>query len=106
MTVVNWEKGYTQSRVNHMAGVTRFLGFNPIPKGETLAQRIANYRKAQGTTQQEFAAQLGIDPSTLARWEREEREPRGRFALKLNERLRTVAVLCARDGESGWQILP
>ena len=106
MTVVNWEKGHTQPRINHMAGVTRFLGFNPVPKGETLAQRIANHRRAHGITQQEFAEQLGIDPSTLARWERGEREPRGQVAVTLSKRMRTVTVLYTRDSESGWQALP
>ena len=32
MTVVNWEKGHTQPSVNHMAGVVRFLGFQPLPE--------------------------------------------------------------------------
>ena len=37
MTVVNWEKGHSQPRINLMARVTKFLGFNPIPKGDTPA---------------------------------------------------------------------
>lgn len=36
-TVTNWEKGHAAPRVGHMAGVTRFLGFNPFPKGATMA---------------------------------------------------------------------
>jgi transcriptional regulator with XRE-family HTH domain len=39
LTVVNWEKGHTQPSVNHMAGFVRFLGFNPIPDGESLAHK-------------------------------------------------------------------
>jgi DNA-binding transcriptional regulator YiaG len=31
LTVVNWEKGHRTPRVNHMAGVIRFLGYNPVP---------------------------------------------------------------------------
>ena len=30
LTIVNWEKGYTTPRVNHMAGVVRFLGYTSI----------------------------------------------------------------------------
>jgi transcriptional regulator with XRE-family HTH domain len=42
MTVVNWEKGHTDfPQINHMAGVVRFLGFNPLPAGDTLALRCA-----------------------------------------------------------------
>jgi len=76
MSVVNWEKGHPSPRVNHMAGVVKFLGFNPFQNGDTLAQRLINRRKALGITQKEFARQIGVDPSTLARWERGERDQR------------------------------
>src|SRR5579864_5880421 len=44
MTIVNWEKGHFTPRVNHMAGVTKFLGFNPFGEGDNLSQRIVNHR--------------------------------------------------------------
>lgn len=74
-SVANWEKGRGQPGINHMAGVVRFLGFNPIPEGDSLAQRLVNHRKARGITQSQFASQIGVDPGTLARWERGERTP-------------------------------
>ena len=84
MSVVNWEKGHRSPRVNHMAGVVEFLGFNPFQNCDTLAHRLANHRKALGMTQKEFARQIGVDPSTLARWERGEREPTGRLLDRVN----------------------
>jgi transcriptional regulator with XRE-family HTH domain len=68
-----------------MAGVVKFLDFNPIQNGDTMAHGLANHRKALGMTQKEFAGQLGVDPSTLARWERGEREPAGRFLESVGE---------------------
>jgi len=88
MTVVNWEKGYASPRIHHMPRVVEFLGFNPLQKCDTLAQKIVSHRKALGLTQKEFARQLDVDPSTLARWERGEREPQGQFAESLLSRLR------------------
>jgi transcriptional regulator with XRE-family HTH domain len=79
MTVVNWEKGHCTPRINHMGKVVDFLGFNPLQKCDTLAQQILNRRKAVGITQINFARQIGVDPSTLARWERGERTPAARF---------------------------
>jgi Helix-turn-helix len=29
LTVVNWEKGYRTPRINHVAGIIRFLGYDP-----------------------------------------------------------------------------
>ena len=79
MTVVNWEKGHASPRIHHMPKVIEFLGINPLQKCDTLAQRIVSRRKALGITQKDFARELGIDPSTLARWKRQERIPTGHF---------------------------
>ena len=85
MTVVNWEKCHTAlPHIRHMAGVVQFLGFNPFSAGDTMAQRLGNHRKARGLTQKAFAAQLGVDQSTLAKWERGEREPTGGFLERIN----------------------
>jgi len=83
MTVVNWEKGHTSSRNNHMGKVVEFLGFNPLPEWDTLAFQIVSHRKALGLTQKVFARQLAVNPSTLARWERGERTPEARFLARI-----------------------
>jgi transcriptional regulator with XRE-family HTH domain len=75
MTIVNWEKNHAEPRINHMAGVVKFLGRDPFKPCDTLAQRLVNHRKAKGITQKDFARHLGVDQSTLARWERGERMP-------------------------------
>jgi DNA-binding XRE family transcriptional regulator len=80
-SVVNWEKGHHSPRVNHMAGVVNFLGFQ---NGDTMAHRLVNHRKALGMTQKEFAGQIGVDPTTLTRWERGEREPKGSDAVVID----------------------
>ena len=58
-----------------MAVVGKFLGLNPLVDGDSLAQKLVNHRTALGVTQKRFATQIGVDPGTLARWERKEREP-------------------------------
>jgi len=84
MSIVNWEKGHRSPRVNHMAGVVQFLGFNSFQNGDTMAHRLVSHRKALGMTQKEFAQQIGVNPSTLARWERGEREPTANFLNHVN----------------------
>jgi transcriptional regulator with XRE-family HTH domain len=85
MTVVNWEKGYASPRINHMPKVVEFLGFNPFQQCGTLAQRIVSHRKAPRLTQKDSARQLGVDPSTHARLERGELEPKGRYVVAAEE---------------------
>jgi hypothetical protein len=70
---VNWEKRAPAPNIKHMPGI-------PLPAGNTIAERPVAHRKSCGLTQKEFARQLGVDPSTLAKWERREREPRVRHA--------------------------
>jgi len=83
MSIVNWERGHSAPRINRMANVIRFLGYNPLPTGETIGERLVSHRKSHGLTQKEFAHELGVDPSTLARWERDERKPSGAFLTKI-----------------------
>jgi transcriptional regulator with XRE-family HTH domain len=88
MTVVNWEKGYASPRIHHMPRVVEFLGFNPLQRCDTLAHKIAGHRKSLGLTQKEFAWHLEVDPSTLARWERDERLPAGEHFRRVIDALR------------------
>ena len=60
-----------------MPAIIRFLGYNPLPPAGTIAQRLVRHRTSLGLSQKEAATRIGIDPGTLARWERGEREPTG-----------------------------
>lgn len=83
-----------------MARVVKFLGCDPIQSGDTLAQRLVNHRKAIGTTQEDFARQIGVDPSTLARWECGVRLPTGEFASRVAaalDRIRWIVLLEAAE---------
>jgi DNA-binding XRE family transcriptional regulator len=62
--------------------------YNPLPVVERLGAQLVQRRTALGLTQKELAKRLGVDPGTLARWERGEREPAGRFAESVERFLR------------------
>ena len=62
-----------------MGKTVNFFGFNPLPTGSTIGERLVAHRKSRGLTQREFARELGVDPGTLSRWELGERKPEGRF---------------------------
>jgi transcriptional regulator with XRE-family HTH domain len=71
-----------------MPAIIRFLGYNPVPEAETLAGRITHWRVSQGISRKKLAKKLGVDESTLARWERGDRAPTGLYR-KLVENLLT-----------------
>ena len=77
-----------------MPAVIKFLGYNPSPPPESWADRLVHGRTLLGLSQKESAKRMGVDQSTLARWERREREPAGKFAA------RAMAFVAAIDAET------
>lgn len=86
-TVYNWEKGRSVPRLHLIPKVVEFLGYSPSAPADSLGARILATRRALGIQQEALARQLGVDPTTLGRWERNEgkpvREHIGRLAVFL-----------------------
>jgi transcriptional regulator with XRE-family HTH domain len=73
-TVTNWEKNRTNPTLRVMPKIIEFLGYDPMPNhSETLGEQLSQYRKSRGISQKGLAQQIGIDPATLSRLERERR---------------------------------
>jgi transcriptional regulator with XRE-family HTH domain len=81
--VWNWESNTSTPRLQYMPVIIRFLGYNPLPKPDSLGDRLVRRRTSLGLSQEQAANHLGFDAGTLAGWECGEKEPTG-------ERLRRV----------------
>ena len=79
-SVFNWEANASSPEVRYMPAIIAFLGYNALPVANTLAEQLVRQRTSLGLSQKESAERLGVDPGTLAKWERGEREPAGAFA--------------------------
>jgi site-specific DNA recombinase len=79
-SVYNWETNRTKPGLEYMPAIIRFLGYNPLPPADGWPDRLVRCRTVLGISQKESAHRMGVDASTLARWERGEREPTGAFA--------------------------
>lgn len=90
MSISNWETNRTKPGIRYMGRIVGFLGYNPLPPGTSWAEGLVNARTALGLTQREAARRAGVDQGTLAKWERGEREPRGRFLILVNRFLNKV----------------
>jgi len=69
-SIYNWERNVNSPQLHQLPSVIHFLGYNPLPAPESLAEKLLLSRKLLGITQKEMAKRLGIDPTTLARLER------------------------------------
>jgi DNA-binding XRE family transcriptional regulator len=76
--------------------IVRSLGYNPPPAGNGWGERLVRHRTTPGLSQKEAAKRFGIDPGTLARWERGEREPASAL-LNRGKRFLGDGELQARD---------
>jgi len=70
--VWDWESGWSRPQFRFYLKIREFLGYElPLPESLTLGWRIKRYRYIRGISQEELARQIGIDPTTLSRLERE-----------------------------------
>jgi transcriptional regulator with XRE-family HTH domain len=66
-----------------MPAIIDFLSYNPLPPATTLAKRLVRGRMSLGLSRKTAARRMSVDPTTLAKWERGEREPAGDFAARV-----------------------
>ena len=90
-TIWNWERHESSPQIHVLPRVIKFLGYDPFPPSESLAEKLVMSRKAIGITQREMANRLGIDPTTLGRLERG--KPRRLFS----KTSRKLAAVLARN---------
>ena len=92
-TLTNWELNRTEPEIRFLPGIFRFLGFDPRPAPESLAERLVACRTGRGLSRVAAARLLGVDPATLWRWESGRRLP-GRAYLE-----RVEAFLAIQGGK-------
>jgi DNA-binding XRE family transcriptional regulator len=90
-TIWNWENNYATPSLSYIPNIIKFLGYVPFNTScNTLREKIVTSRKLLGLSQRKYARFIGIDPSTLGRWERGKSTPSPNKLKKLNLLKRTI----------------
>ncbi|MFC1491820.1 helix-turn-helix domain-containing protein [Nitrospinota bacterium] len=84
-TYHNWETNKTEPIISMFPRIIEFLGYYPFPEPKTLGERILAYRRKNGLSLFRMAKTLGVDESTLSRWEKGEVCPNSMHAYRLNK---------------------
>lgn len=84
-TITNWELNHTNPEIQYMPRIIDFLGFIPFEMDGTFGQRLKLYRMCKGLSQEKLAEDLGIDESTLWKWEAGISQPSRRLRQRLEE---------------------
>jgi transcriptional regulator with XRE-family HTH domain len=82
-TVTNWELNRTVPALRFLPGIIRLIGYVPVASGPSPADRLRHSRRSLGLSQKRLAGLLGVDESTVARWERGSRHPRRELRARL-----------------------
>ena len=84
-SITNWEKGHTKpSFPKYYGRIIKWIGYNPFPAPANLGEKLWQIRMIRGITAAEASKEIGVDQTTFARWERNEKEPWGICLEKLN----------------------
>ncbi len=79
-SICNWEKNLAKPDIKYIPTIIKFIGYVPFDTSiVSTGEKIILYRKLHGLSQKMLACQLGIDPSTLRKWERNKRKPSDKF---------------------------
>jgi transcriptional regulator with XRE-family HTH domain len=91
LTIYLWEKNKIKPSLAQIPKIIEFLGRDPFEKeAEKIGDKIREHRRIHGITQKRFAAQLGIDQTTLAGWERGKHQPNKRLLDRLVWTMQTL----------------
>ena len=85
-SVNNWERNRAHPKVRQLPSIITFLGYVPIDPGESWSGRLARARRAMGWSRRRLARLLGVDESTVKRWE----DGRRRRSARLREQLNAI----------------
>ena len=84
-TIWNWENQNAEPALRFLPAIVEFLGYDPLPKPQTVGERLLRLRQLRGWSQKRMAEELEVDPSTLGHWERGMREPAGLYQRRIEK---------------------
>ncbi|HXO43717.1 MAG TPA: helix-turn-helix transcriptional regulator [Thermoanaerobaculia bacterium] len=70
-SLLNWERGRREPEPRYLPSILRFLGYDPRPEPATFGGQLRAAREAEGLSEATLARRLGLDPGTVAVWERD-----------------------------------
>ncbi|MBU1949087.1 MAG: transcriptional regulator, partial [Candidatus Eisenbacteria bacterium] len=87
-TVSYWETKRANPSIRSLSRVLRFLGYDPRPQAKAFPELIRQLRQGLGLSQEGLAEKIGVDPSTVRKWEKLGYHPRPQLYARLAKILR------------------
>jgi DNA-binding transcriptional regulator YiaG len=81
-TVFRWESKESYPSITQIPKIIRFLGYYPFPMAKSLSEELRDSRRRLGLSQTAMARGMGVDPTTLHKWEQGRARP-NRHSLEI-----------------------
>ena len=84
--VTNWELNRVTPYFTYLPKIITFLGYTPSPYdkvSDNVVENMRRYRLIRGLSQEKFAKLIGVDETTVAKWERGDHIPTKKLVEKL-----------------------
>ncbi len=89
-TITNWELNRCEPEIQCLPGIIDFLGYVSFSKGGSFAERLKAYRMPQALSQKKLARELGVDPTTVLKWEAGMSQPRPETREQLEQAIQAT----------------
>lgn len=83
----HWEGGKTELAVGFYPRLIAYLGYNPLPQGQSRGQRIRRERISRGLSRKALADSVGVDEATIKRMEENVKGMAGRAIRAICDKL-------------------
>jgi DNA-binding XRE family transcriptional regulator len=93
-----WERNEVEPGPSFYPALIGFLGYEPWPEPQTLAEALLAERRRRGLNRRAAAQLMGIDETTIGYWERGEWKATKRTLPMLDAFLRCSVRRCFPDG--------
>jgi transcriptional regulator with XRE-family HTH domain len=91
-SIRNWENNLHQPYLQAIPAIINFTGFCPYDPNLAFHQKLIIWRSVNGIRQREMADLIGVDQSTLAKWEQGKRTPNIKHQQRISEVLATMGI--------------
>ena len=85
-SITGWERNWYTPNISYVPRIIEFLDYTPAPYNkvsDNIIEKMKLYRQIHGLSQEKFAELIGVDETTVAKWERGDYKPSKKLTGKL-----------------------